>query len=191
MTWKLVNTGGRASAAIVRSFPMIGAIVRSMPLSLAIKLVPPVGFMRSWMQRVGVQVRKIKSDPETMQAIKTDKRRKETIFAQILSSELPEEELSDQRLIDEGVLIATAGSETTAWAITITTYHIVRHPEVLAKLHAEPSTVKISPGNSVAAWTSLEQLPYLTAVIKEGLRLPRIYDKPIQYQQWTIPAGTV
>lgn len=198
MTWKLVNTGGRASAAIVRSFPLIGAIVRSMPLSVAIKLVPPVGFMKSWMQRVGVQVQKIKSDPETMAVIKTEKRRKDTIFAQILSSDLPEEELSDERLIDEGVLIATAGSETTAWAITITTYHIMKNPSVLAKMRAELATVPIPQGDAVAPWTALERLPYLTAVIKEGVRmaggmlsrLPRIYDKPIQYKQWTIPAGT-
>ena len=198
MTWKLVNTGGRASAAIVRSFPLIGRIVRAMPVSVAVKLVPPVGFMKSWMQRVGVQVRRIKEDEETMRMIKKETRRKDTIFAQILSSDLPEEELSDQRLIDEGVLIATAGSETTAWAITITTYHIMKNKEVLAKLRKELASTDIPTGCSVADWTSLEKLPYLTAVIKEGTRmaggmlsrLPRIYDKPIQYKEWVIPAGT-
>ena len=198
MAWKLVNTGGRASAAIVRSFPLIGSVVRSMPLWLAIILVPPVGFMKSWMQRVGVQVKKIKADPETMSLITTEKRRKDTIFAQILASDLPEEELSDERLIDEGVLIATAGSETTAWAITITTYHIMTNPGILARLRAELETVEIPAGDPVAPWTSLEKLPYFTAVIKEGVRLaggmlsrlPRIYDQPIQYKQYTIPAGT-
>lgn len=198
MTWKLVNTGGRASAAIVRSFPLIGAIVRSMPLAMAIKLVPPVGFMKSWMQRVGVQVKKIKADPETMARIRTEKRRKDTIFAQILSSDLPEHELSDQRLIDEGVLIATAGSETTAWAITITTYHLMKSPRVLAKLRRELARVEIPQGDPVAPWTALEQLPYFVAVVKEGVRmaggmlsrLPRVYDKPIQYKEWTIPAHT-
>lgn len=198
MRWKLVNTGGRASAAIVRSFPLIGKIVRSMPLSVAIRLVPPVGFMKSWMKRVGIQVRKIKSDPETMQMIQTDKRRKDTIFAQILSTDLPPSELSDQRLIDEGVLIATAGSETTAWAITITTYHIMSNPSVRDRLRQELLTVPISHNDAVASWTDLERLPYLTAVLKEGLRLaggmlsrlPRIYDKPITYKAWVIPAGT-
>jgi cytochrome P450 len=198
MTWKLVNTGGRASAAIVRSFPLVGALVRSMPLSIAVKLVPPIGFMKSWMKRVGIQVRKIKSDPETMQMIKSDKRRKNTIFAQILSTDLPEHEISDQRLIDEGVLIATAGSETTAWAITITAYHLMNSPKALLRLRNELSAVDIPPGDVVAPWTALERLPYLTAVIKEGLRmaggmlsrLPRIYDKPITYNDWVIPAGT-
>lgn len=201
MTWKLINTGGRASAAIVRSFPLIGAIVRSMPLSVAVKLVPPVGFMKSWMQRVGIQVRKIKEDPETMARIQTDKRRKDTIFAQILSSDLLSgQEFSDQRLIDEGVLIATAGSETTAWAITIATYHVMRNPQVLKKLREELRTIsaEIPTGCTVPSWSALEKLPYLTAVVKEGTRLaggmlsrlPRIYDQPIKYKEWIIPAGT-
>jgi Cytochrome P450 len=51
MTWKLVSAGGRQSAAIVRSFPLIDKIVRCMPLEVAVKLVPPVGFMKSWMKR--------------------------------------------------------------------------------------------------------------------------------------------
>lgn len=198
MTWKLVNAGGRQSAAIVRSFPLIGKVVRSMPLEVAVKLVPPVGFMKSWMKRVGDQVSKIKTDPEAMEKIRTEKRRKETIYAQILSSDLPEAELSDQRLIDEGTLIATAGSETTAWAVTITTYNLIQNPMTLAKLRLELATVSIPDGCSVAPWSSLEKLPYLTAVLKEGLRmaggmlsrLPRIYDKPIIYKEWVIPAGT-
>lgn len=130
--------------------------------------------------------------------IQSERRRKDTIFAQILSTDLPEFEKSDQRLIDEGVLIATAGSETTAWAITITTYHLMNSPTVLKRMRDELSTVTVPPGDTVAPWTSLEQLPYTTAIVKEGLRLaggmlsrlPRIYDKPIQYKEWIIPAGT-
>lgn len=198
MKWKLVNTGGRASAAIVRSFPLIGKIVRSMPLSIALVAAPPIGFMKSWMQRVGIQVRKIKSSPETMAQIKTPNRRKDTIFAQILSTDLPPEELSDQRLIDEGVLIATAGSETTAWAITITTYHIMSNPSVRDRLRKELLSAPIATGNPVSSWTDLEKLPYLSAVLKEGLRmaggmlsrLPRISQQPITYQGHVIPAGT-
>jgi cytochrome P450 len=169
-----------------------------MPLQVAIKLVPPVGFIKSRMQRVGIQVRRIKSDPDTMRMIKTEKRRKDTIFTQILSSDLPEDELSDQRLIDEGVLIATAGSETTAWAMTITTYHVMKNPKVLERVREELAAVGVLKCDTVPSWPVLEKLPYLTAVIKEGLRmaggmlsrLPRVYDKPIQYKEWTIPTGT-
>ena len=131
-------------------------------------------------------------------SIKTVRRRKDTIFTQILSSDLREEELSDARLIDEGVLIATAGSETTAWAITITTYHIMKNPDVLAKLRAELEGVEAHRLTPSHHGHRSRKLPCFTAVVKEGVRmtggmlsrLPRIYDKPIQYKQWTIPAGT-
>ena len=168
--------------------------------AVAVELVPPVGFMKSWMQSVGVQVKKIKGDTETTAVIRTEKRRKETIFAQILSNSLPKYKLSNQQLINKGVLIATAGSKTTAWAITITTYHVMRNPNVIAKVREELTTIgrSIREGEAVADWTSLEKLPYLTAVIKEGTRmaggmlsrLPRIYDKPIHYKDHIIRAGT-
>ena len=73
------------------------------------------------------------------------------------------------------------------------------NPSVLARLRKELATAPLTEaGDPVASWTTLEQLPYLTAVLKEGLRLaggmlsrlPRIYDKPITYKSWVIPAGT-
>ncbi len=161
---------------------------------MAIKLIPPVGFMKSSDAASGSKSGRSKPAQEPEQK----KRRKDTIFAQILSSGLPEDELSDERLIDEGVLRATAGSETTAWAITVTVYHLMQNPLVLKRAWNELSNVETPIGDVVASWPVLEKLPYLTAIIKEGLRLaggvlsrlPRIYDKPIRYKQWIIPAGT-
>ena len=75
----------------------------------------------------------------------------------------------------------------------------MKNLDVLAKLRRELATARsVREGETVADWTTLEKLPYLTAVIKEGTRLaggmlsrlPRIYDKPIHYKQWVIPAGT-
>jgi len=99
--------------------------------------------------------------------------------------------------VDEGTLIATAGSETTAWAMTITSYHLLRNPDVLAKLRVELESV-MPNSTDVPSWTALEKLPYLGAVIKEGLRmaggmlsrLPRVTDEDITYKVFTIPAGT-
>ena len=99
--------------------------------------------------------------------------------------------------MDEGTLIATAGSETTAWAMTITSYHLLRNPDVLAKLRLELESV-MPNSTDVPSWTALEKLPYLGAVIKEGLRmaggmlsrLPRVTDEDITYKVFTIPAGT-
>ena len=143
------------------------------------------------------QVQRIKADPLLSEKLTDNKRRKETIFQQILASDLPETELSEDRLVDEGTLIATAGSETTAWAMTITSYHLIRNPKLLTKLRRELTNVMPNEMD-IPSWTVLEKLPYLNAVIKEGLRmaggmlsrLPRVTDEEIVYKGWTIPAGT-
>lgn len=170
-----------------------------MPLSVAVKLVPPVGFIKTWMADVRAQVRTIKADPDLPTKLQSEKRRKETIFQQILSADLPPAEVSESRLVDEGTLIATAGSETTSWALAVTTYHLTRNPACMARLREElTQAMPTAALTDIASWQALEKLPYLAAVVKEGLRMaggmlsrfPRITDRPITYAGYTIPAGT-
>lgn len=82
--------------------------------------------------------------------------------------------------------------------LTVTTYHLLSNPSILQKLKAELKTV-IRPPYTDLPPGSLEKLPYLTAVIKEGLRLaygvtsriPRVApDTALQFQEWTIPPNT-
>ena len=65
-----------------------------------------------------------------------------------------------------------AGTLTTAWVLEVTTFHLLSNPSILRTLKAELSTTIPSP-NDIGAipLPTLESLPYLTAVIKEGLRL--------------------
>ena len=78
------------------------------------------------------------------------------------------------------------------------TFHLISQPNILRNLKAELEK-EIPDPNSSTLLTTLEQLPYLTAVIKEGLRLglgntsriPRIApDATIKFREWKIPAGT-
>lgn len=93
-----------------------------------------------------------------------------TIFAELLESDLESKEKGPQRLADEAAAVVGAGTETTSWALTVMTYHLLTKPELLAKLTAELKTVITDP-KSLPAWHVLEALPYLGAVIQEGLRL--------------------
>lgn len=86
-----------------------------------------------------------------------------------------------------------AGTETTAHALACTTFHVLNDVAVLRALKAELATA-----GDEAALQTLEQLPFLTAVILEGLRLsygvatrlPRISpDQAIRYGRYTIPPG--
>lgn len=76
--------------------------------------------------------------------------------------------LSQQEMQHEILLQLVAGSDTTAQAIRGTLLYIVTNPPVQEKLLRELSTAKISnPIKDAEA----RELPYLQAVIKEGLRI--------------------
>ena len=95
-----------------------------------------------------------------------------------------------------------AGTLTTAWALSVITYHLLTVPAVLRKLKAELATAIPDPSKSVPL-SALEQLPYLTACIQEGLRLSCGVSSRLQRiapdedlifndgkKTWTIPRGT-
>jgi len=77
--------------------------------------------------------------------------------------------LTQREAESEILLQIVAGSDTTATAIRSTILHLITSPRILAKLHAEisahPYSTPVIP-NSIA-----QEMPYLQAVIKEGLRI--------------------
>lgn len=90
-----------------------------------------------------------------------------SIFHEILKSDLPPEEKSEQRLHDEAQVVVGAGVETTKWTLTVAMFYLLDNPELLSKLRAEILTVFPDP-SSPPSLTTLEKLPYLTAVGQEG-----------------------
>jgi cytochrome P450 len=60
-----------------------------------------------------------------------------TIFHELLESDLPPSEKGVQRLGDEAQTILGAGLETTAWALTVATFHILDNPNILKNLRYE------------------------------------------------------
>lgn len=90
-----------------------------------------------------------------------------------------------------------AGSDTTGIALTVITFHILNDPTILAKLKEELIGALPDP-QTRPAWSELEKLPYLSAVIKEGIRLahgtsnrlPRVSRNSIEYGDWIIPSNT-
>ncbi|KAF1941458.1 cytochrome P450 [Clathrospora elynae] len=111
------------------------------------------------------RVRKAKADMDA--GITYDR---PTIFASLLQSDLDLLDKEPQRLSDEAAAVVGAGTETTSWAMSVMTYHLLRKPEVLAKLTQELEAVVQDPKH-LPGWLVLETLPYLGAVIQEGLRL--------------------
>ncbi|KAI1847118.1 hypothetical protein JX266_006993 [Neoarthrinium moseri] len=97
-------------------------------------------------------------------------RERPTVFGSLLESDMPAHEKSLARLTDEASAVLGAGTETTSWTLSVITYHLLTQPKLLEKLTAELRSVVDDP-LKLPTWTTLEKLPYLGAVIQEGLRL--------------------
>ncbi len=124
-----------------------------------------------------------------------------TIFHALLNSNLPDQEKTVERLTDEAQVMIGAGQETVAWILTVIICHLLSNPLVLRNLKAELAVAMPDP-EIVIPEAALANLPYLTGVIKEGLRLgygvssrlARVPQEPLVFSfedhDWVIPAGT-
>ena len=123
-----------------------------------------------------------------------------TIYHELLSSELPQHEKSYERLWQEASALIGAAVETTSNTLCVALYHLhlPRNQDKLARLKAELETA-MPDANQLAPWSKLERLPYLSAVIKESLRLAfgtssrfiRVApESTLQYKDYVLPPGT-
>lgn len=94
----------------------------------------------------------------------------QTVLDVLLESDLPEQQKTAERITGEYVAILLAGTETTSWTLTVLTFYILADRKVLEKLTTELKGAVESP-SQLPRWSTLEQLPYLNAVVHEGLRL--------------------
>ncbi|KAI1460504.1 cytochrome P450 [Annulohypoxylon moriforme] len=93
-----------------------------------------------------------------------------TIFKELLESNLPPAEKSPERIVGEAVTVLSGGTETGSFTLSVITYYLLSQPQTYAKLAAELQAAIPDPLN-LPPWGELEKLPYLSAVVQEGLRL--------------------
>jgi cytochrome P450 family 110 len=99
--------------------------------------------------------------------------------------------MDDQELRDQLMTLLLLGHETTASALTWAFYWLQQHPQSLVRLQAEIA--------GVTDPVALSQLPYLTAVCKEALRVypialitqPRKVKQPVQLEGYEFEPGTI
>src|ERR1700753_1734648 len=129
-----------------------------------------------------------------------------TMVQSILKSkQLPLSEKEFDRIHNEVDAVTSAGIETVGQTLRLTCFHIYDNPQILQRLRNELSDISKYLGPNAASTegkpvlSQLERLPYLTAVVKEGLRMsPGIAtrmariapDREIHYGSYSIPAGT-
>ncbi|MCJ1353396.1 MAG: hypothetical protein MMC33_003382 [Icmadophila ericetorum] len=180
---------------IQKLFPPLTDIMNSLPDWLVLAMNPRFKLLLDFL-------RECYAIAERMLVETDEKKYKEkehpTIFYEIIHSDLPPSEKTPTRLQKEAALILGAGAVTTAWTLTVALYHLTVNLQKLERLQAEIRSIMPNP-HQPAKLQKLEQLPYLTAVIMESLRLSngvstrlaRIApDRSIYFRDWEIPRGT-
>lgn len=191
LEWKETINGAWQMGAMMRAFPGMIYIMARFPRGLANIMDPNMGRFLAWQDSVHDAVLPILEHRDD-----TEKDTR-TIFHTLRDSDLPPEERKLQRLCDEGEIFTGAGSETTARTLATILYYLVTHPDCMKQLKEE-LTKAMPDAQALASWNTLEQSPYLSAVIQEGLRLsygitsrlPRVITETLQYKDWVIPPGT-
>ncbi|KAF2970083.1 hypothetical protein GQX73_g3437 [Xylaria multiplex] len=123
--------------------------------------------------------------------------RPKSIFHSIDQSSLPPHEKSPLRMEQEAITVLAAGSETTARVLAHTIFHLLQNPDILAKVKEELFNA-IGDSGQLPDVKVLENLPWLTACLRESLRLraaitsrlPLVLEKDMPYKEWIIPART-
>ncbi|KAL5325161.1 hypothetical protein ACEPPN_006284 [Leptodophora sp. 'Broadleaf-Isolate-01'] len=182
---------------LIKQANWILPVVRALPDSIMSRLSPDMMLILDWQRDLEHHVQTVIDDI----ANGTDKHDPvlpRTVFHTLIDSNLPAEEISKDRMAQEAQVIIGAGADTTAHALSTITFHLLNSPEKLKKLTKELAEAFVDLDTSLKL-TAVEKLPYLSAVIQEGLRLSyglstrlaRIApNEALQYKEYSIPAGT-
>ena len=103
--------------------------------------------------------------------------------------------MTDEQALDEAITLFLAGHETTANALTWTWTLLARHPQVEAAARDE---VRRQLGGRKPQAADSDRLPYLMAVVKEGMRMyppawifARQATIPVEIDGAQLPTGAV
>ncbi|TVY84018.1 Cyrochrome P450 monooxygenase [Lachnellula suecica] len=163
---------GSTAGNYLKHAPWVNNFMQAMPNSIAELLHPAMATFVAQKRTVLSYVQNIKAMHAASPKNNNDDGDYPTIFHSILDSKLPDYEKRDIRLCDDAHVLTMAGTLTTAWVLEVATYHLLSSPSILTKLKAELTAAIPSPKDiGSVPLPKLESLPYLNAVIKEGLRL--------------------
>lgn len=142
-----------------RFFPLLVTIFRATPPKIIRWVQPQMADLFDVKARLRQQAK------DTLQKRTGDVNEKDhnNIFDALVSPNVPEHEITLDRLEDESALLLGAGTETTARTIAVSMFHLMDNPDMGRRLREELRTVMETP-TSKASWTDLEKLPYLVSL---------------------------
>ncbi|KAI0058623.1 putative cytochrome P450 [Artomyces pyxidatus] len=154
--------------AITKHSGFLVWLLRQIPPRLAVKLGSPVMDAMFHLKKVQMrQIEDILRDPSELENAPHP-----IIYHELLNIDAQKGRLlpSKLSLFHEAQVLLAAGTDTVGVALMSTVYHLLAHPDMCTRLRMELRSVWLSC-DECPRYEVLEKLPYLTAVVKEGLRL--------------------
>lgn len=104
------------------------------------------------------------------ESLDRDVDKKPTLFRHIVTSDMPTSEQSVERLTREAMVLFGGATGTTPHTLTLISYYILSNPKIEERLKDDLAPLMLDFPKNLPRWTDLEGLPYLHAIVKEGLR---------------------
>lgn len=95
---------------------------------------------------------------------------KVSLIRHMCSTDMPEAELSIDRLAKEAQVMFSAGTVNNARTLEFILYYLLAKDHIRTRLQEELRDTMAGYPYKKPSWADLEKLPYLQAIIKEGLR---------------------
>ncbi|KAF7874896.1 hypothetical protein EAF04_002070 [Stromatinia cepivora] len=155
------------SVITFRHFPLIRDIITGMPAWLSRKISPVTAGLIDMQQMFRSQVNDIVDHPEKLREAPH-----KTIYHELMNPSASKGvAVTDKlHLYEEAQSLMFAGSDTVGNASMLGIYYSLENPDIVRRLKAE--ILKVWPKlDEPPRFETLEKLPYLTAVIKESLRI--------------------
>ncbi|KIK54973.1 hypothetical protein GYMLUDRAFT_176346 [Collybiopsis luxurians FD-317 M1] len=175
-------------------FPFTIHLTTSLPKKLILWLFPNFTTIMDVQEKFERQIDNFISHPDVRSTIEH-----ETIYHYLLEPKDPGSRPSKKALVDEAFELLGAGSDTVGHACTIGTYFALQEVSISRRLVEELKEAWPDKGRPMS-FTALEKLPYLTAFVKESLRMsigamhpmPRVVgDETPEIAGLNIPSGTI
>ncbi|KAJ3533591.1 hypothetical protein NMY22_g7270 [Coprinellus aureogranulatus] len=189
----LAVQGASYVSCILQHFPLLAPIIMGLPTWILKNIHPESLALPKFRQRLDSQIDEILKDPGML-----ERSEHETIYHHMLNPRPGYNPLSEKAMKEEAAILVGAGTETAANACAVTAFRVLSNEQVYRRLKKELAEAWPDPEGPMPL-ERLEKLPYLTAVIHEGLRfshgivtpLPRIVTEDTEIAGVLVPKNTV
>lgn len=196
--WKRLMSDIFESVPVTKHYPIVMRIMSSLPDSWVKVLNSDMAPMFEARAAIETQAKEIWNEwnrDRRLEKPLDDEEKAKTVFRGILQSNLPDEEKSLRRMMDEAFVLIVAGGETTARVITVIFAHLLQDKALYNRLREVLSKVC---GDGLPPSRVLAEIPLVKAVAQEGTRIASpVTNRPILmapnenlvYGDWVIPRG--